>query len=185
MQKVGELVVTDSCKLRDLEELPVLSKVGKKLTKILLTQHKEQVESEENQRFQSSLPHCLLASAGKISHSLIQWIWTMSDPLLLWDQFHPQQTYQPLDLRSPKIDISLEYPFPTKEKVVIETLNGGEFLYEGSLESGRVQGNIDPHLVDHPGWRGRLVLGIIGSSPIIDYKSNEKGTVRISLLHTV
>ena len=108
-EKVAELVVADSCKLQGLEQLPNSSnsKKSKKLTKILLTQHKEQVESEENPlRF-----HCL-SSAGKISHTLIQWIWTMSDPLLLWYQFHPQN--QPLDLKDPKIDITIDYPITVK-----------------------------------------------------------------------
>ena len=108
-EKVAELVVADSCKLQGLEQLPnssSQSKKSKKLTKILLTQHKEQVESEEF-RF-----HCL-PSAGKISHTLIQWIWTMSDPLLLWYRFNPQN--QPLDLKDPKIDITIDYPIRVKK----------------------------------------------------------------------
>ena len=108
-EKVAELVVADSCKLQGLEQLPnssSQSKKSKKLTKILLTQHKEQVESEEF-RF-----HCL-PSAGKISHTLIQWIWTMSDPLLLWYRFNPPN--QPLDLKDPKIDITIDYPIRVKK----------------------------------------------------------------------
>ena len=111
-------MVADSCKLQGLEQLPNSSnsKKSKKLTKILLTQHKEQVESEENPlRF-----HCL-SSAGKISHTLIQWIWTMSDPLLLWYQFHPQN--QPLDLKDPKIDITIDYPITVKNMTYFDLVN--------------------------------------------------------------
>ena len=183
-EKVAELVVADSCKLQGLEQLPnssSQSKKSKKLTKILLTQHKEQVESEEF-RF-----HCL-PSAGKISHTLIQWIWTMSDPLLLWYRFNPQN--QPLDLKDPKIDITIDYPIRVKKSIYfdltklsnvirfqvqdkssqvnIETLFG-ECLFEGFLENGRVQGKVDPERVNHPGWKGRLVLGILESgAPKID-----------------
>ena len=108
---MAELVVADSCKLQGLEQLPSLAgKKSKKLTKILLTQHKEQVESEEF-RF-----HCL-PSAGKISHTLIQWIWTMSDPLLLWYQFH-HQPYQPLDSDNPQIDITIDYPLTVKKYLI-------------------------------------------------------------------
>ena len=49
-----------------------------------------------------------------------------------------------------------------KSKVNIETLFG-ECLFEGFLENGRVQGKVDPERVNHPGWKGRLVLGILES----------------------
>ena len=110
--KVAELVVADSCKLRGLEQLPSLAgKKSKKLTKILLTQHKEVESEEKNPRF-----HCLPA-AGKISYTLIQWIWTMSVPLLLWYQFH-HQPYQPLDSDNPQIDITIDYPLTVKKYLI-------------------------------------------------------------------
>ena len=125
-EKVAELVVADSCKLQGLEQLPnssSQSKKSKKLTKILLTQHKEQVESEENPlRF-----HCL-PSAGKISHTLIQWIWTMSDPLLLWYRFNPPN--QPLDLKDPKIDITIDYPIRVKKNQFILILPSSQTLFD-------------------------------------------------------
>ena len=46
-----------------------------------------------------------------------------------------------------------------QQRVSIETLSG-TVLFEGFLENGRVQGKVDPQRVNHPGWRGRLVLGL-------------------------
>ena len=51
-------------------------------------------------------------------------------------------------------------PIFDNKVIIIETLSGME-LFKGKINNGHIKGYVEPELVNHPGWRSRLTIGLV------------------------
>ena len=98
---------------------------------------------------------------SSIGHDIKSWTSTLQDIYFDWNHF--TTNFDPFDLKDLNINISLPQ-FHNREKyngqVIIETLYG-EKLFKGELSNGKILGQVDHDLMDHPGWRTRITIGLL------------------------
>ena len=142
---------------------------GMKLSKCSLYYPKNEPEPNStfsfllNERNITSLvkPSQKLWSNSSVRLSIEYWTASLQDNYFDWNHF--TTNFDPIDFKDPKINISLPQ-FQNKEKysgqVIIETLYG-EKLFKGELSNGKILGQVHHELIDHPGWRTRITIGLL------------------------
>ena len=101
---------------------------------------------------------CLQDDNGR--QSLEEWIVKVQDPFSFWHHF--DANVEPLGSEG-MIDITfdqfIDRPGFEYKSIVIQTISGQD-LIKGVMINGQIRAKIPTHLANHPGWRGRLLIGL-------------------------
>jgi hypothetical protein len=102
-------------------------------------------------------------SSFDCSNSLDSWLTYVQSPDLFWYHYY-DEIESPLNLKNPDIEIEIGFLKNragwSHRRIYIESQVGDGLLFEGDLNNGKLIGNVDPKLANHPAWRSRLLIGI-------------------------
>ena len=97
-----------------------------------------------------------------IRQSLEEWMVKVQDPFLFWHHFDLTNA-EPLGSEG-MVDITfdqfIDRPGFAYKKVVIQTISGQVELLNADMINGRIRAKVPTHLAHHPGWKGRLLIGL-------------------------
>ena len=115
---------------------------------------------------------CQKDVAKSIRESLEEWMTRLRDPYLFW--YYYDQNTEALGING-LIDITFDHlvgrsDFEIKH-IVIQTISGKVKLFNGKMINGRIRGQVSREMLNHPGWKGRLVIGL--STPISGISFND------------
>ena len=115
---------------------------------------------------------CQRGSSRSIRESLEEWMARLRDPYLFW--YHYDPNVEPLG-KNGRLDITFDHlvgrsDFEAKP-IVIQTISGKVKLFNGQMLNGRIRGQVSREMLTHPGWKGRLVIGL--STPISGISFND------------
>ena len=104
-----------------------------------------------------------MKSSFDCSSSLDSWLTYVQSPDHFWYHYY-DKTDSPFNLKNPDIEIEIGFlknrPGWSHRHIYIESQVGDGVLFEGDLYNGKLIGNVDPKLANHPAWRSRLLIGI-------------------------
>ena len=87
----------------------------------------------------------------------------MQNTDLFWYHYY-DEIDSPFNLKNPDIEIEIGFLKNragwSHRRIYIESQVGDGLLFEGDLYNGKLIGNVDPKLANHPAWRSRLLIGI-------------------------
>ena len=102
-------------------------------------------------------------SSFDCSNSLDSWLTYVQSPDLFWYHYY-DEVDSPFNLKNPDIEIEIGFLKNragwSHRRIYIESQVGDGLLFEGDLNNGKLIGNVDPKLANHPAWRSRLLIGI-------------------------
>jgi hypothetical protein len=102
-------------------------------------------------------------SSFDCSNSLDSWLSSVQNPDLFWYHYY-DEIDSPFNLKNPDIEIEIGFLKNragwSHRRIYIESQVGDGLLFEGDLYNGKLIGNVDPKLANHPAWRSRLLIGI-------------------------
>ena len=110
------------------------------------------------------IPFCVNYNNFSIRSSLNQWINAVANRHLFIHNF--ATNFNPIDPRTPHtIDIFIYHlrnrlGFMKNLKATIETPFGFK-LFEGTMTNGHLTGQVNKHIINHPGWKTRLNIQIM------------------------
>ena len=123
---------------------------------LLLDPWKEMSTDEKAEK-----PSCMVNSNSTIRTTLEHWTYAVADRKLFWNHFATE--IDAINPKDPRIDIMIHYlkdqPGFKHTRATIETYNGLK-LFRGVLINGRLTGQVDQDMVNHPGWKTRLNIQI-------------------------
>ena len=102
-------------------------------------------------------------SSFDCSNSLDSWLTYVQSPDIFWYHYY-DEIDSPFNVKNPDIEIEIGFLKNragwSHRHIYIESQVGDGVLFEGELYNGKLIGNVDPKLADHPAWRSRLLIGI-------------------------
>ena len=130
--------------------------ITKETFNLLLDPWMEMPIKEETEK-----PSCIANSNSTIRTTLEHWIYAVAEGDLFWNHFATE--IDAINPKDSKIDIMIHYlkdqPGFKHTRATIETYNGLK-LFRGVLINGRLTGQVDQDMVNHPGWKTRLNIQI-------------------------
>ena len=110
---------------------------------------------------ETAKPSCIAKSNSTIRMTLEHWIYAVAERDLFWHHFATE--INGIDLQDPKIDIMIHYVKDRPEfkyaRATIETSDGLK-LFRRVLINGHLTGRVDRDMVNHPGWKTKLIIQI-------------------------
>ena len=150
--------MVDGCKLHIGEVLPQTLLENRPMFSVMMSTGKIQYNENATHVFDCKVDTTKTKSTREI---LEEWLAGLQNPYLFWYHYNPDILALGKD---GLIDMTFGYlvgrsGFELKH-VVIQTILGKVKLFEGKMVDGRVSGKVSQEMLDHPGWQGRLRIGL-------------------------
>ena len=120
---------------------------------------------------------------SSIHYILKHWINGIKDTHLFEHSY--SSSYNPIDPKNPHISIIIPYlrnraGLMKNLKAIVETPFGFK-LFEGTMINGNLTGEVDQHIINHPGWKTRLIIRIVANKN----KIKLRGSLKNGKLHGI
>ena len=119
---------------------------------------------------------CVKNINSSIDYSLKHWIKGIKNTHLFEHSY--SISYNPIDPKNPYISITIPYlrnraGLMKNLKAIVETPFGFK-LFEGTMINGNLTTEVDQHLINHPGWKTRLIIRIVANKNKIQLRGSLK-----------